>query len=374
MAIVFATITTAVAAPGPAVTALERTVGRFLLGETPRGLSLMSETLGRAATAGDVDEFLITARRHAPEALAGLESRASRIERELQEIKAARRESVRPGNSPAVAMLSADERAILREISHSEVHLVPNGGQSLRTSEKQFLNGGLREEPALRIAETPAEQAPASIQARAKRGLREWRDDAQLCLNTMPTQSASSLQFRNIAEALAITTGVTTVGTVAQVGVAHIGDIDGGQFGIDLGMSLLSTLVAMKWVKHNDGFEVRWLKASTQSVARTPIDAELYRISPWTNTHGVPMEDAISERTHFNMTWTAKTSWISPLVGTILNGAECLVGQSGTASAVKNAQWLARGGFVIKTGVSAGNSIFYYKVRASSLKSAQATQ
>lgn len=368
LAISLATPGTSSAALLP-VSALESPVGRFLLGETATGLELMSTVLGRSASSADVDAFAATLRAANPDSLAKLEARLAQLRADLHEAQIQRSGGRDLAESDS---FSADERAILREVADRELQTAdvlrapdPHPG------EIDFVGGAspgaepapLASDPIVDLKEESLEKAPAEVQERAKRSFKEWYKDASECRMNRPSGASRSMDIRNTMEQMAITAGVTTVGTVAHGGFSRVFT---GHFGVDLMTSLISTGVSMMWMSNRDSLEVRWLKVFSWGHLRSNLDAAIYRINPWTDTQGIPMDQAVAERKDFNYTWNAYTSWTNPLMFMIFNGEECLLEkEKGAAAAAR----FAKGAFVFKTGVSLGTSIAYQWWRGKNVRS-----
>jgi hypothetical protein len=353
---------TALAGPLPG-SALESPIGRFLLGETPAGLELMSRVLGRSAEASDLPAFLESLRSASPRAASELEARIAGIrERSLAESPDA--ESDR---------FSAEERAVLREVAERELRVdpewrgpgspegeIPFVGEStgLAANRKAFLTP--EDEAKLLAPEEPGETAPADVQAKARRGFKDWYDDAQDCLQSRPAEASRAAEWRYLAQQWIISGSITTGSYLIQSGFSHI---EWSSLGVDLLMSMLSQGVGNKWMSSRDSLQVRWLKVLVWGHVRADIDAEVYRISPWTDTHGVPLDQAVDTRREFNYAWNARMSWLSPLMFTVLTGMECLLDQQQGPEAAARLARFRKGSFVFRTGVSMGNSLLYYKLR-----------
>ena len=78
------------------------------------------------------------------------------------------------------------------------------------------------------------------------------------------------------------------------------------------------------------------------------------------------MDKAVADRLAFGVEWNMKSSWTSPLLSTIINGAECLtdagIAAEGTHAA-KAIAFTAKNAFWIKTSVAVGNSILFQHYR-----------
>lgn len=318
----------------------------------------MSRVLGRGASHTDIEEFLARLRGSSPDTLNELEARIARVRENLNRAQVARnggREIVESDS------FSSEERMLLREVATREIRPEASlRSPDPRPGEIDFI--GSEQDTAIQLQEEPGENAPAEAKERARRGFKEWFDDAQSCRESRPDDANRSLELRNTLEQMAITTGVTTVGTIAHVGISKI---QWNHFGLDLMTSLISTGVSMSWMHNSDTLLVRWLKIFTWGHLRSDMDAEIYRISPWTDTRGVPMEEAVTERRDFNYSWNAKSSWVNPLMFGLLNGTECMLErEKGAAAAAR----FARGAFVFKTGVSVATSILYQRQRGNSVR------
>lgn len=361
------------AAPLPGA-ALESSVGRYLLGETTQGLELMTWMMGRETSASDVEEFLNRYQGSKTPELSQLESRIAEIRADLHRAQVQRA----GGNDVAESdSFTSEERFALREAAARELKIdarwrtadphpgeidftlhPPEGG--LEASRSEFL--APNEENAIAIEETPGEKAPEEIQERAKRGMREWYDDSQACLQNRPATASGTAEWKYLAQQWAISAATTATGYFFTTGLTRV---QLPSFGMDLMISLISQSVGVKWMRSQDSFQVRWLKSFAWAHGKTVLDAEVYRYSPWTDTHGVPMDQAVTTRREFNYTWSAASSWVSPVMYTVLNGIDCLLDEQaagGAAGAVARASRFKKGAFVFRTGVSAGSSILYYKL------------
>jgi hypothetical protein len=361
------------AAPLPG-SALESVVGRYLLGETSEGLDLMTWMLGHDAQPSDVDEFLNRYRDAKTPEASQLEARIADIRADLH------RAQVQRAGGQEVAetdSFTAEERYALREAAARELKIDerwrsadPHPGEieftlgdrpaGLQASREEFL--APNDEEAIQVPETPGEKAPEEIKARAKRGMREWYDDSQACLQNRPASASASAEWKYLAQQWAISAGTTAAGYVFTTGLTRV---QLPSFGMDMLMSLISQGVGMKWMGSADTFQVRWLKTFAWAHGKTVLDAEVYRYNPWTDTGGVPMDQAVTSRRDFNYAWNASTSWISPVMYTVLNGIDCLLDQEaagGAAGAVAKASRFKKGAFVFRSGVSVGSSVLYYKI------------
>lgn len=359
--------------------AIESSVARFILGETAEGVEMMGRFLGRRASSADVDEFLRGIREAGPgysHVRQDLEFRIGRMREGLQRARIARNGGRKLSES---SRLAPEEQLVLREAAKQEFSLneVASTGEAqpgkirfaeseragLEADREEFLNPLAEGDEALRIKAEPLEKAPEFVQRETRRGLKEWASDAQACLENRPAQIAKAAEKRDLLQQLSITAAVNTGAYLFTTGVSHF---DPGSFSVDMLISMLSTTVSMSWMKSADSFRVRWLKVYSWGRLRTRLDAELYQVIPWTNTHGVPMADAVREREEFNRSWSAQTSIINPIMFTVLSGAECLIGERSGVGAAKS---FARGAFAVKFGVGVGMSFLYYKVRANNLHS-----
>ena len=164
---------------------------------------------------------------------------------------------------------------------------------------------------------------------------------------------------------LGISAAVTTIGSFARTGYAQI---DMGSFALDLMMSMISTGVSMQWMRANDFFEVRWVKVHTWGYGKSMLDAVLYRYSPMTQANaGDAIEEATRRRFEFNMAWTTETTWTSPVVFTILNGTECMLGEQ---YGIEAGNAFGKRMFWGKLAAGLGNSIIYFHLRKDSEKRA----
>jgi hypothetical protein len=362
--------------------AIESIVGRTLLKE--RGL--LARILGRPAmSTSSVDEAWAKLRRAEwASERAELDRKAAQAREALIEARAKRYGGRR---SEDLSDLSPEEELFLRK--YAEIHLNvspkwrspdPAAGEvefvseSGAGSKSRFLQSA-RADSEIAMAEEEGSRAPKAFEDEAKGGLEKWADDlrdwsarSRSCMQNRDRDSARKAYFSNFLQQEAISASVTTVGTLARTGIAKW---DWRAFSVDLMMSFISTGVSMGLMNDRDTMMVRWLKVFGWGFGRTYVDAYIYQITPWTDTHGVPMEEAVRERKEFNMAWNAKTSWTSPLMFRILNGIECLAEletAGGTnAAAVARLAKLKKTQFAIKMGVSITNSIIYYRARSNAV-------
>lgn len=342
--------------------ALESPIGRFLLGETAAGAELMARLLGHEANGSSFDELMT--RLQEPE----LQSVRSELETKIETLREQFHEAqVQRNGGEEVAesdSFSAEERTVLRQVAAQELKVDagwhtpdPHPGEIDFAGEEAASTGEIN------APETDGEKAPEAIQERARRGMKEWYKDSRTCIANRPTHKNRSIEIRNLIQQLSISAGLTTVGTFARAGFSHV---DIPSFGVDLLVGLVSQGVGMTWMRNRDTFQVRWLKVFSWGNIRARLDAAFYRIDPWTDTHGVPMEEAVETRRNYNYEWSAATSWISPLMFTILNGMECLAEEDNGAAAAKR---FANRAFLIKTGVSVGTSVAYFQFRSNVVQS-----
>jgi hypothetical protein len=378
----------ALAAPLPGA-AIESPVARFLFAETNEGIEMMGRYLGRAASASDVDEFLRGIREAGPayaHVRQDLEIQIGRLREELQRARVARNGGRKTTESD---QFTTEEQLVLREAAKHEFSLSgdalppdPRAGNirfaeserlGLEASREDLLNPKaiIEDEGVLRIKAEPLDEAPVAIREEARKGFKDWASDAQTCLENRPDKVTKAKDKRDLLQQLAINAGVNTGAYLLTSGISHF---DVGSFSVDMLISMLSTSVSMSWMSSADSFRVRWLKVYSWGRIRTRLDAEIYQVLPWTNTHGAPMTEAAREREQFNRSWSVQTSIINPVMFTILNGAECMIEQSagaksGAKAGAAAARKFAKRAAIVKFGVGAGMSYLYYNVRSNYLNS-----
>jgi hypothetical protein len=332
---------------------LESVLGRFLVHETEAGSRVIRPLLEN------------------PSAKVEIERRIQRIEESLLEARRSRY-GKNSKQGKAITEISADERTILNEVAQREFALqsehLPESGSgeihfvektkdgSLSGTQEEFLTRQVPE-GEIAVTETPAENAPLEIQARGKRNLVEWYKESQACIARRPKHQNKTIEVRNLLQQMGISATMTTLGTFARAGYAHI---DLRNFALDMIMSLLSTGVSMSWMKASDLMEVRWVKVYSWGYGKTMLDAAIYRYSPVAHSQGISADEAAQRRFEFNMAWTTQTSWTSPLIYTILNGTECMISEEHGFQVGNN---FGKRMFWGKMAMGLTNSLIYFQLR-----------
>jgi hypothetical protein len=362
---------------------LNSAVGRFLLGETNEGVTLLTLVRGEAPhSLNSVEETISLLRAH-PAAMSELEARVERARTMLEEAREFRNGGKKVSES---VEFSPEERFVLRGYAERELRLAESAGasdsapmtirfaeqraDSVAAARERFVRransaGG---EPEVPVAETPGELAPAELRETARYGLKQWREDvlnwkeAGQCLRTRSAADSSRARIKDFAEQAAISGAVTTFGTVVHTGIAKFKPT---RYFVDMFMSLVSTGVTMAMKQDGDTMFIRWVKVIAWGDKRTDIDAAVYQA--WNPDHLADevLRRTVEERREFNYSWNEKTSFTSPFMFRFLNGIECLAEAKlkGAEGARKALLKLDAGHFALKTSVSIGNSVAYYYAR-----------
>lgn len=365
------------------VSALESPIGRFLLGETNEGFQILSRILGHApGSSSSVDEALALMNDgQLRDVQKTLEERIGRVREKFQE---ARQQRNGGKEVPETQEMGPEERLILREVAGRELKIqqiweaelgrgefaTQSEAGGLTSSRQRFLSA-TSEDHALGVPEEVAENASVDLQEAGSNRLKKWAqdltnwsDESRTCMSNRNKGEAFKAWVRNFGEQVLISTSVTTVGSLARFGFAKL---DLRAFSLDIMMGFISTGVSMGLMNDHDSMLVRWIKVLGWGVGRSNVDAWVYEITPWTDTHGFPMAEAVRERKEFNIAWNVKTSWVSPTMFRVLNGIECVA----SARGVSNLAAIRKLNFAVKTSVSTVNSYLYYGARTSSVISSR---
>ncbi len=340
----------ALASPADLARVVEGPIGRFLFSRTPQGMEALSK-LGVSRS----DD--LAARLRAPELAteaAALERRLAGAERGLREFRTERSRSLDDR-----ALLKADERLYLRQLAARDLRVDPDWrppSADPRPGRIDFTGStpvSRRQRFLVETSSEPAVEAAARPRLHESTGwsrARAFTGELKQCVRNMPPTESRSNEMRYLLTQLGISEAMTVGAYVAASGS---GTVDWKNLPTDIFITTFSSVVGTRVLVGNYPFHVRWLRLFLFSEARSGVDAVVYYVTPWKDTHGIPAEVVELDRLEFNAVWILGSPLISVSLYTLLSGLECMYPGARMA--------LASTGLRLAT--AAGTSYVYFRLR-----------
>lgn len=267
----------------------------------------------------------------------------------------------------ALAEGIAGDRLLLEELASRELRINPEliraGG---RPGEIEFVRPGsgspygaakrklFAEAPAdsFEFASRESASAPrhADVEKSVLDRVSDFFKEMRECVRATPPEVARKNQLRYMFTNLGISEAMTVGGYVVGAGSR---EVDWKNLPSDMIVAGFSSFVGSRMVMGQGTFLVRWLRMAGFGTGRSGVDAVIYYVTPFKDTHGRPVSEATLDRLEYNLSWNLGTSVIPVSMYALLSGLECIY-PGGRMVAASTAIRLAQ---------SAATSVVYFTLR-----------
>ncbi len=188
-------------------------------------------------------------------------------------------------------------------------------------------------------------------EAKAVGKVRKLLRDMKICLASQTESQVAASAAKDLWTSLGISEALTLSGYVlnSTSKAVHWKDLP-----MDLVMTALSSVAGSKLLSANPTLLVRSVQTVAFGQGRAAVDATVYFLSPLTDTHGEPLDDATIKRWTYNSKWSVATAPVSVAIGFLTSGMSCL-SSSPSVSVAKH---------TIRIGSQVGMNFAYFQVKS----------